>query len=475
MDRRVLIIDDDESMLELLRAELAERQYDVRTQTSPEGALRLLAETDFSAVLSDIRMQGMSGVDLCREVVALREDTPFVVMTAFSSTEAAVAAIRAGAYDFVSKPIDADELALTLERAIRHRELRQEVRRLRNVVGAQPPFGDMIGRSAPMVRMYDVVSRVAATDATVLVSGESGTGKELVAKALHARSGRASGPFVAISCAAMPASLLESELFGHEKGAFTDARTARAGLLASAAGGTLFLDEIGEMPMEIQPKLLRALQERKARPVGGNTEVHFDVRIVAATNRDLEEEVEKRHFREDLYYRINVVHVRVPALREREEDVLLLAQSFLQACQAGTGRGERVVGITSAAAERLSAYSWPGNVRELHNCIERAVALAQFDHLHVDDLPERIRHYKAPRPGIEAVDPTTMVPLEEVERRYVLQVLEAMGGNKVSAARALGVDRRTLYRKLERWARAVPRGDSEAGGRHDSPRDAAAC
>jgi two-component system response regulator HydG len=466
-----MIIDDDPSMLELLRAELEPRQFDVQTQTSPEAALRQLAESDFSVVLSDIQLHGMSGVELCREVVALREDVPVIVMTAFASTESAIASIRAGAYDFVTKPFDTDDLVLTIERAIRHRDLGREITRLRRAVGPQASFDDIIGESVAMKRLCDVVARVAATDATVLVTGESGTGKELVARALHARSERSADPFVAFSCAAMPASLLESELFGHEKGAFTDARTSRPGLLTSASGGTLFLDEIGEMPLEMQPKLLRALQERRVRPVGSNTELPFDARIVAATNRELEHEVEERRFREDLYYRINVVHLRVPPLRERDNDVLLLAQTFLKQCQRpNQARGGGVVGITKAAAERLVAYPWPGNVRELQNCIERAVTLAQFDHLHIDDLPERIGHYKAPRLGLDVVDLKAVLSIEEVERRYVLQVLEAMGGNKASAARALGVDRRTLYRKLERWAgggRNEPDGSSSTDGHAD--------
>jgi two-component system response regulator HydG len=259
---------------------------------------------------------------------------------------------------------------------------------------------------------------------------------------------------VAINCAAMPESLLESELFGHVKGAFTDARTARAGLFSKATGGTLFLDEIAEMPPGMQAKLLRALQERTARPVGGDSEVAFDARIVAATNRDLEEEVHQKRFREDLFYRVNVVHVAVPPLRTRENDVLLLAQSFLQRAQS-SGKGH-VLGIKSTAAERLVAYPWPGNVRELQNCIQRAVALAQFDQIGVDDLPERIGEYKPSRIAIDSTDPSTFLSMDEVERRYVGQVVDALGGNKASAARVLGIDRRTLYRKLERWANGEP-------------------
>ena len=456
MDRRLIIIDDDASMLEMLRAELERARYEVVTETSPEAALRRLASEDFGVVLSDISMRGMSGVDLCREVIALRGDTPVIIMTAFASMESAVASIRAGAYDFVTKPFETEDLILTIERAFAHRELRDEVKRLRRAVSEQRPFDDMIGESAAMKKMYGLVARVAETEATVLVSGESGTGKELVARSLHTRSRRNDGPFVAINCAAMPETLLESELFGHVKGAFTDARASRPGLFVKATGGTLFLDEIGEMPLGMQAKLLRALQERTVRPVGGDTELPFDARIVAATNRDLEAEVAERRFREDLYYRINVVHIRVPPLRERENDVLLLAQLSLERCQA---KGvARIVGLKSAAAERIAGYPWPGNVRELQNCIERAVALSQFDHIGVDDLPERVRQYKPSRISIEACNPSTFLSMDEVERRYVSQVLEALGGNKASAARLLGMDRRTLYRKLERW------GDGSSNG-----------
>jgi DNA-binding NtrC family response regulator len=469
---RILIVDDDSSMLEMLRADLERREYDVVTHTSPEAAIRQLADDDFGVVLSDISMRGMSGVDLCREVVALREDTPVIVMTAFASIESAVASIRAGAYDFVTKPFDPDDLVLTIERALKHRALREELKRLRRVVSELRPFDDMLGESVAMKRIRDVISRVAETEATVLVTGESGTGKELVARAVHARSSRANGPFVAINCAAMPESLLDSELFGHVKGAFTDARSARPGLFVKASGGTLFLDEIGEMPMGMQAKLLRALQERRVRPVGGDVEVPFDARIAAATNRDLEEEVEQRRFREDLFYRINVVHVHMPPLRQRDNDVLLLAQTFLERCQAGGPA--RVVGFKSAAAERLMAYPWPGNVRELQNCIERAIALSQFDHIGIDDLPERIRNFSSSRIALESGDPLTIVPMEEIERRYIMKVLDALSGNKASAARLLGMDRRTLYRKLERWGNA-PAQEPERRDRDPEGRIHAVC
>jgi two-component system response regulator HydG len=280
-----------------------------------------------------------------------------------------------------------------------------------------------------------------------LITGESGTGKEVVARALHRSGRRKDGPLVAVNCAAMPEPLLESELFGHTKGAFTDARTPRVGLFAQADGGTLFLDEIGDMPIGLQPKLLRALEERKVRPVGSSTEIAVDVRLVCATNRDLETAIEERRFREDLFFRINVIHVELPALRSRGGDVLLLAQHFVREYAARFEK--KVGGITPQAAERLQTYAWPGNVRELRNCIERAVALTRYEDLTVDDLPEKIRDYRASHIVVAANDPSELVPLEEVEKRYVLRVLEAVGGNKALAARILKVDRRTLYRKLE--------------------------
>jgi two-component system response regulator HydG len=450
MERRILVIDDDASMCELLKLELEGRQYQVVTETSPEAALRTLGTEDFGVVITDINMRGMSGVELCARVVALRENTPVIVMTAFATIESAVASIRAGAYDFVTKPFETQDLVLTIERALTHRALREEVTRLRREVSEQRPFDEIVGSSVAMKKVYEIISRVADTDATVLITGESGTGKELVAKALHTRSGRSSGPFVAINCAALPENLLESELFGHVKGAFTDARGARAGLFVKATGGTLFLDEIGEMPLGMQAKLLRALQERSVRAVGADNETPFDTRIVAATSRDLEIEVAERRFREDLFYRVNVVHVPLPPLRERDNDVLALATYFLRREQRTNP--PRVVGFTRAAADRLTSYSWPGNVRELQNCIERAVALAQFDHVGVEDLPERIGDFKpAPVVHVDVADSKDLLPMDEIEQRYIRRVLEAVGGNKASAARVLGFDRRTLYRKLDRW------------------------
>jgi two-component system response regulator HydG len=302
--------------------------------------------------------------------------------------------------------------------------------------------------SQSMMEMERLVSKVAVTDSTVLITGESGTGQGVVARAIHERSRRKDGPFVAINCAAMPESLLDSELFGHAKGAFTDARQSHAGLFQQAHGGTLFLDEIGEMALALQPKLLRAIQERKVRPVGGESEVPVDVRIVAATNRDLEGMVEERRFREDLYYRINVIHIPLPPLRARGGDVLLIAHHLLR--QYAAVFDKKVIGLSPAAAERLVSYDWPGNVRELGNCLERAVALAHFEEIQVEDLPDKVRH-RSRASSLSGSDLQELLTLEEVERRHVLRVLDACNGNRTDAAKMLGLDRKTLYRKLLRW------------------------
>lgn len=443
----VLVVDDDREMCELAEAGLSQRGYSVTWRLWPEEALSLLEQEDFAVLLVDIHMEGMSGLDLCRAALAKRPDLVVVVMTGFGSLDHAIGAMRAGAYDFITKPVSMDALALTLERAVRHRAMSDELQRLRRRVETRE-LPNVVGTSAVMQRVADVVERVAATETNVLVTGESGTGKELVARALHERSGRR-GPFLAINCAAVPENLLESELFGHARGAFTDARSARTGLFVEANQGTLFLDEIGEMPLGMQAKILRALQERKVRPLGASQEVSFDARIVTATNRDLEAEVTEKRFREDLYYRINVVRVDVPPLRARGNDVLLLAQHFLE--RAAVRSVKSVTRLGRLVAERLINYDWPGNVRELENCMERAVALARFDEITLDDLPGKIREHRATEVYTLSDDPNELPPMNIVEERYIRKVLAAVGGNKTLAAKVLGFDRRTLYRKLERY------------------------
>ena len=457
MSGRVLVVDDDPAMCAMLAAHLGRRGYDVTTREVAGEAFELLRSSDFDAVITDLQMRGMHGLELCERVVGDRADIPVIAITAFGSLELAIAAIRAGAYDFVPKPFEIEQLCIALERAIQHRALRAEVKRLREAASTGP-FDDVIGESAAMARVFELVRRVGESDATVLITGESGTGKELVARALHRRSRRPDGPFVPINCAAVPEALLEAELFGHLKGAFTDARASRPGLFLQASGGTLFLDEIGDIPLGLQPKLLRALQERRVRPVGADGEVAFDARIVAATNRDLESAVADGRFREDLFYRIDVIHIELPPLRARGSDVLLLAHHLVRHFAALSGKEIR--GLSPAAAERMLSYSWPGNVRELQNCVERAVALARYDEIVLEDLPDKVRSYRSSHVVVAADDPSELVSMEEVERRYIRRVLEAVGGNKSLAARILGFDRTTLYRKMERYGMPRdPRGE----------------
>jgi two-component system response regulator HydG len=453
VNHRILVVDDDLSMCELLGDDLGKSGFDVVTRRSAAAALEFLRTDDVAAIVTDLNMRGMNGLELCERIAANRPDVPVVVITAFGSLETAIRAIRVGAYDFITKPFEMDALILALERAVRHRALHEEVKRLRRTVEERRRFDELLGASDAIEEIYDLLDRLVDSDAAVLITGESGTGKEVVAHALHRRGRRSAGPFMAINCAAMPEQLLESELFGHTRGAFTDARTARTGLFVEANGGTLFLDEIGDLPLALQPKLLRALQERVARPVGGTDEIPFDVRLVASTNRDLETAVDEGRFREDLFFRINVVQVPLPPLRARGGDVLLLAQHFVDHYAA---RAEKLVtGLSAPVAERFVSYTWPGNVRELQNCIERAVALARFEQIVVDDLPERIRAYRGSHVVVAADDPSELAPLEQVERRYILRVMEAVGGNKTVAARVLGLDRTTLYRKLERFNRGI--------------------
>jgi two-component system response regulator HydG len=447
----VLVVDHDEGMCALIGTTLSRYKFQIAWKTRAEEAFELVATGDFDAVVTDLNIKGMSGIELCERIVANRPDVPVVVTTAVGSPENAVAAIRAGAYDFLPKPFDMEALRMVLERAVQHRALRDEVRRLERSVSESRRVGELLGNSLAMSHVFDILDRIAEQDVSVLITGETGTGKERVAKTLHRRSLRRQGPFVAIDCAALPETLLESELFGHVSGAFTDARSTRTGLFVQASGGTLFLDEIGELPRGLQPKLLRALQERRVRPVGSNQEVPFDVRVIAATNRDLETAVDEGRFRTDLYYRINVVHVPLPPLRSRGSDILLLAQYFLERILASSNK--HITGLTPRVAEKLLGYSWPGNVRELQNCMARAVALARFSEITIEDLPPRVQSYARAPVLVDSDNPTELLTLEEVERRYILRVLEAAAGNKTLAAQILGLDRKTLYRKLKRCSR----------------------
>ncbi|MBX3130322.1 MAG: sigma-54-dependent Fis family transcriptional regulator [Polyangiaceae bacterium] len=453
----VLLVEDDAAASDMVAKLLQTAGHEVTAVPNAEAALDAVALARTDLVLADVQLGGMDGLELCRALADTNPELPVIVLTGFGSLETAVSAIRAGAYDFVTKPVELETLLHAVGRAIRKRTLERELTQLQCIIHG-PEVSELIGSSSAMERVLDLIRRAADSDATVLVTGESGTGKELVARALHRCGARGDAPFIAVDCASIPATMLESELFGHTRGAFTDARSDRRGLFSQADGGTLFLDEIGEMPQEMQAKLLRALQERRVRPVGSDTELEYDARVVAATNRDLETEVSEKRFRSDLYYRLNVVRIELPPLRARGSDVLELAGFFLAKACERSGKG--IDGFVRQAAEKLLAYDWPGNVRELANCIEGAVALATQDKITLDDLPAKIREHRGSMLVPSSNDPRDLIPMAELERRYIRRVLAAVGGNKTQAAKILGLERRTLYRKLERYGAEGDNGSS---------------
>ena len=442
---RILVVDDDRGACEVLEESLAARGFDVRSTVFPENVPDILERDQIEVLLTDLRMGAHDGIALTTQIVAAFPSVIVVVVTAFGSIRTAVEAIRAGAYDFLTKPYDLDAVVVSLDRAVEHARLLAEVKRLR---GALEPkaFGGLIGTSPAIQRVHEMVQRIASLDTSVLILGESGTGKELVARAIHDTSQNAKLPFVAINCAAVPESLIESELFGHTRGAFTDAQKAREGLLTRAGKGTLFLDEVGDLPLGTQAKLLRVLQERRFRPVGGDVELPFEARVLAATHKDLETEISLNRFRSDLFFRLQVIEIVLPPLRARGSDLLLLANHLVERISVRLGRPK--LSIPPAFAQALMAYDWPGNVRELNNAMERAVALTTTDQLSVLDLPDRVRTRDV-RPT--RATPDELVTAEEAERRHVLRVLEAVSGNKKAAAEVLQMDRSTLYRKLDRW------------------------
>ncbi len=438
---RVLVVEDDDDTRAALCDALTDLGHAIEAHADGVSALQRLGSAEFDAVLTDIRMPGMDGIELCQRLTGDRPHLPIVVMTAFGDVESALGALRAGAFDFLTKPLSLDKLTGALTRALGRGGKSPIVVRPAPRPALPDDMEGLVGSSAAMRQLAERVTQVAHEDSTVLITGESGTGKELMARAVHRASGR-SGLFVPVSCAAIPAEILEAELFGHTRGAFTGAAEARLGLLQQAAGGTLFLDEVGELPLELQPKLLRALQTRRLRPVGSVDEVTFDARIIAATNRDLGRAVAEGKMREDLLYCLNVLTIALPPLRDRSGDVLELARHFLGRASAKLGvRYE----LTPAAERQLSAHSWPGNVRELENAIQASVALASSGQVAFEDLPTGVR---AQRPQDAAVESRS---LEDVERRHILLVLDALHWNKAEAARILGINRATLYRKLQRY------------------------
>jgi len=448
----ILLVEDDSGLRELIREELEDAGFSVVEVADSEAAASWLAGRSPDLIISDLRLPGGSGLELLNHSRCLPMPPAFLMITAFGTVQQAVTALRQGADDFLTKPLNLDHLRLSVLRILERRALQAEISRYRQMLKVGD-FHGIIGRSAPMRQLFEQIRRAARGNGSVLISGESGTGKELVARALHAESDRRDGPFLAVNCAGIPPELLESELFGHSAGAFTGAQRARKGLFAEAEGGTLLLDEIGEMPAAMQSKLLRILQDGHMRPVGENRERQVNVRIVAATNRDLEAGIEEGYFRADLFYRLETFAFEVSPLRLRGDDIDLLCAHFV--ARFGAVADERVRGITPAALARLRAYSFPGNVRELSNAIERAVVFARNGEIEVDDLPERIRRHSAP--PLAAGEPTfggllgdgETPPLREIELRYVRYVLERLGGNKRRAAELLGIGRRTLYRYLD--------------------------
>ena len=441
----ILVIDDDADMREMVHDMLKDRGHQVTTAGSGQEALKLLGEGDYAVVLSDLRMKGMQGIELLTEIKKTFPDISVILMTAFGSVETAVEAMKHGASDYLTKPVKKDELIHVVERVLREAALRREVSRLRKEVHKEYSFHQILGKSKAMQAVFDLIKRVADSPTNLLITGESGTGKELVAKAIHYNSDRKDAPFVPVNCAAIPEQLLESELFGHMRGSFTDARFDKRGLFEEAQNGTLFLDEISELPIMLQAKLLRAIQEKEIRRVGATKPTAVDVRIIAATNLTLAEEVKAKRFRDDLYYRLNVIELKLPPLRDRREDILLLVEGFLKKC--GEARGKEVKGVSEAALAMLIDYTWPGNVRELENVIERAVTLSRGEKVTPDDLPPAVQGARGDRRVLDEAAEKTL-PLHEIEKEYIKKILEKTGGNKYQAAQALGIDRKTLYRKL---------------------------
>ncbi|MDZ7379669.1 MAG: sigma-54 dependent transcriptional regulator [candidate division KSB1 bacterium] len=456
-EAQILVVDDEVGMVTLLRNYLVREGYDVTTAPSAEVALQLLDTHEIDVVLTDLRMPGMGGMELVRELHAARPETQVILMTAFGSIDVAVEAVKAGAYHFVTKPVKLPEIGALVHKALAERALRLENRRLRQAVEDRYQFGELLGKSAVMQRLFGLLERLAATQSTVLIQGESGTGKELVARALHYHGTRRRHPFVPVNCAALPEGLLESELFGHTRGAFTGADLARRGLFLEATHGTLFLDEIGEMPLGMQAKLLRVLEQHQIRPVGSDREVTVDVRVIAATNRDLAQAVRQGTFREDLYYRLKVMVVQVPPLRAHRDDIPLLAETFLQRYTVANRLAPRH--LTPSALRCLEQYDWPGNVRELAHVLERAVMLSPHETIDVEDLGLESAAASARLPlhltdtAVSTAAPLADITLnlEELTRHAVTVALQQSHGHKGQAARLLGVHPRTLTRMLRRY------------------------
>jgi len=452
IDQSILVVDDDLAHRMMLKKLLGGWGYQVYEADDGSVAIEKVRQASFDLILMDIRMLSISGIEALEQIKIINPAIPVIIMTAYASVETAVTALKKGAYDYLTKPLDFDELKIAIGRATEHNRLKKENEYLKVRLGEQFDRQNLLGQSPSMVKLLDTVAQVAATEATVLITGESGTGKEVIANAIHYNSLRKDAPFIKINCAALTETLLESELFGHEKGAFTGADRRREGKFLQAEGGSLFLDEVSEMSPAMQVKLLRVLQEREITRVGGAEVIKINVRVIAASNKDLKKEMEKGSFREDLFYRLHVVTLNVPPLRERKEDIPILAQHFLQ--QFSAQNSKKIKGFTPQAMEKLLKYSWPGNIRELMNAIERAVVLSRKEYLDAEELVLMMAD--------NSVDVKTAqkrllenLPLEEVEKITILEALATSSGNKSEAARRLGITRKTLRKKLEKYKNIV--------------------
>jgi DNA-binding NtrC family response regulator len=446
----ILVVEDDAAMRDLLTEELSDAGYSVQAAASAAAGLEIARAERFDLVVTDLRMPEMDGFDLIRGVTALPDPPHVVMITAFGSIETAIRAVKLGAYDYITKPFEIEELLLVADKALGERGLKAKVARLQREVEQNYGLGNIIAKSQAMRDVVSLVQRIAGSTASVLITGESGTGKELIARAIHYNSNRADKPFVGVNLAAVPEGLIESELFGHKKGAFTDARADKPGLFVEADGGTIFLDEIGELALPLQAKLLRVLQEHEVRPLGATRNQRVDVRVVAATNKNLEAMLADGSFREDLYYRLNVIHLDLPPLRSRPEDIVPLAEHVLRDLGAKQNPPRRLR-LSPEAQHVLLSYHWPGNVRELMNVLERCMALCQGELIADDDLPPHVRE-RRPADFLGAAVARRM-SLAELEREFIERVLEDEGGNKTRAAQRLGLDRKTLYRKLDEYAK----------------------
>ncbi len=445
----LLIVDDERSMRESCREVAQALGFNSRVADTPDHAFQVMENNSTDVVLLDLRMPGNGGLEVLRQIKQRRPETLVIVMTGFATVQSAVQAMKLGAYDYVTKPFNFEEMRLLLERAAAHLKLTAENRLLREQVKSKQGFGPLVGHAPEMEKLYRIIAKAAHSTHPVLILGESGTGKELVARSIHYSGPFRDRPFIPVDCGSLVPTLIESELFGYVRGAFTGAVRAKDGLLATAEGGTVFLDEVGELPVDLQAKLLRAIQEKEVRPVGGTRAIPINVRILAATNRDLDVAVQQGTFRRDLYFRLNVLSLRIPPLRERKQDIPLLIGNALERINGAT---QMQHSVGDDALRLMLNYDWPGNVRELENCIERACTTCSLPTIHVADLPTQLRNFQAQaRPPMPVPDPETVVPIAELEKQAILHAIEVLQGDKLEAARRLGIGKTTLYRKLKEY------------------------